>query len=246
MFRQIFENKDVLSLILVWSSEPNIHKLILSLCSSCVMELSKEILNDSYFWLRKLETTHVIKDKSPKDWKKYYDILTNKTGEKLIKIAPSDITLLKICLDNGFDPSVKYNFAIRWAAPNGHLDTVKLLLQDNRVDPSDGGNYAIQGAADNGHLEVVKLLLQDHRVDPSDNDNYAIRWAARNRHLEVVKLLLQNDRVDPNTMNNFAIRWAAHSGNLKVVKLLLQDHRVLNAISSKDKSYYKDLIKNIS
>jgi hypothetical protein len=34
--------------------------------------------------------------------------------------------------------------------------------------------------------------------------------------------------------------------DLGVVKLLLQDHRVLDTLSSKNKSYYENLIKNIS
>jgi hypothetical protein len=149
-FSQIVENKDILSQILVWSSEPNIHKIIFSLCSPLVMELSKEILIDPWFWLRKLEITHIIKDKSPKDWKKYYDILMEKTGEELIKITSCDITLLKILIDNGFDPNAKNNYVIRLAVAKGCLEIVKILLQDDRVNPSDDNNLAIQLAAEYG------------------------------------------------------------------------------------------------
>ncbi|KAF2462768.1 ankyrin [Lindgomyces ingoldianus] len=63
------------------------------------------------------------------------------------------------------------NSALHYAAANGHIDVIKLLLSYN-VDkvttsaPSlinavnDAGNTALHWAALNGHLESVKLLIQ--------------------------------------------------------------------------------------
>ena len=90
------------------------------------------------------------------------------------------------------------NNAIGWAARNGHIEVVELLLTDGRADPSANSNCAIRLAAEYGYAKVVELLLADKRINPSAGDNYAIRWAALNEHFEVVKLLLADKRVDPS------------------------------------------------
>ena len=88
------------------------------------------------------------------------------------------------------------NGAIRWAAQNGHLEVVKLLLADSRVNPAALNNKAIQWAAEEGQTEVVKVLLADSRVDPAANNSRIIGKAAKNYHSAVVKLLLADSRVD--------------------------------------------------
>jgi len=132
----------------------------------------------------------------------------------------------EILKEEGVDPSADDNYAIRWAAQNGHLEVVKLLLKDKRVDPGAVDNAAIQWASRDGHLEIVKLLLEDKRVDPGADDNLAIQWAAEKGHLEVVKILLKDKRVDPGDCDNCAICWAAEKGHLEVVELLKKDPRV--------------------
>jgi hypothetical protein len=73
-----------------------------------------------------------------------------------------------------FDPSVQYNFAIRWASQNGKIESVRQLLKDSRIDPTVQDNYAIRWASLFGHVEVVKELLKNERVDPSADNNGAI------------------------------------------------------------------------
>ncbi len=152
------------------------------------------------------------------------DLTPNELLKKSIK--NNYLNGVKIALEKGADPSQEYNYAIRLASNNGHIEVVKLLLQDERVDPSDFNNYAIKKASENGHTEVVRLLLSDLRVDPSDHRNDAIRYASENGHTEVVKLLLSDSRVDPSDFNNYAIRYASKNGHTEIVKLLLQDKRV--------------------
>jgi hypothetical protein len=53
------------------------------------------------------------------------------------------------------DPSVFDNYAIRWAAVNGHVETVRVLLKDNRVNAID----AIPWAKDN----CARVLAADER-----------------------------------------------------------------------------------
>lgn len=54
------------------------------------------------------------------------------------------------------DPSSFSNFAIRFAAENGHDGVVELLLRDSRVDPAAQMNSAIIEASRNGHSKVRK------------------------------------------------------------------------------------------
>ncbi|KAF1954157.1 ankyrin [Byssothecium circinans] len=76
-------------------------------------------------------------------------------------------------LAGAVDPYTK-NTALHYAAANGHLDIIKLLVSTstaNTTVPStpasglinainDSGNTALHWAALNGHLESVKLLVQ--------------------------------------------------------------------------------------
>ena len=45
--------------------------------------------------------------------------------------------------DPRIDPAATLNAPIRFAAQNGHLSVVQMLLKDKRVNPADKLNYAI-------------------------------------------------------------------------------------------------------
>ena len=119
------------------------------------------------------------------------------------------------------DASDSNNYAIKWAARNGHLDVVKFLAGLDKVDASDSNNYAIRRAAENGHLYVVKFLAGLDGVNASARGNEAIIGAAFWGHLDVVKFLAGLGGVDASDSNNYAIRLAARNGHLDVVKFLL-------------------------
>ena len=90
----------------------------------------------------------------------------NSITKQLLEAIKQDNVLLvqRLLKHPEVDPAAKDNYAIRWAAYNGHVEVVKLLLHDVRVDPSTENNLAIHWAAKRGHVKVVKLLLQDARV----------------------------------------------------------------------------------
>ncbi|KAI8910993.1 ankyrin repeat-containing domain protein [Gorgonomyces haynaldii] len=121
------------------------------------------------------------------------------------------------------DPSKGHNQALKIAAENGHLSTVKLLLSDPRVEPCD---WALVAACDNGHTNVVQFLLRLPQIDPSDCMNMPIQRAAFRGYLDIVHLLLKDPRVDPSANHNCAIRAAASCGHASVCELLLCDSRV--------------------
>jgi ankyrin repeat protein len=89
-------------------------------------------------------------------------------------------------LQNGADPTVSHNAAIRLASQKGQANIVSLLLQDGRVDPTDWKNFAIYVASYNGHVDVVDVLLQDGRVDPTDENEEAIRAALTKKIREML------------------------------------------------------------
>ena len=73
--------------------------------------------------------------------------------------------------------------AIRWAAQNGHLKVVKLLLQDPRVDPSPIQKYAIQKIFENDR-EELNILFKKKRVNPilqEETNNLELSQNPRNK-----------------------------------------------------------------
>lgn len=125
-----------------------------------------------------------------------------------------------------WDPSVQSCLALRYAAQNGGLVVVRMLLADPRVDPSCSASASLRKAAENGHLDVVMLLLQDGRADPEDELGYALRYACYNGHYAIVKALLDEGRADPSTCNFAALENAHVRGHHSIVALLVADARV--------------------
>ncbi len=147
-----------------------------------------------------------------------------------------------------------HNWAFPFAAANGNLPAVNLLLLDSTLDPSTHANEAIKNAASKGYLEIVERLMQDKRVDPyqgpHDNALYsaaesgklkvvaylaenthinpdsALHGAAWNGHVKVVDYLLQHPDIDPSSDHNQALQNAAIRGHLAVVKRLLKEPRI--------------------
>ena len=127
------------------------------------------------------------------------------------------------------------NYAIRYAATNGHLAVVKYQMEEVNekygIDPAAEDNQAVRYAAQEGHLDVVKYLIEEvdaiHGIDPAADENYAIQCAASNGHLDVVKYLMEEVEekygIEPAAEDNYAIRAAASYGYLAVVKYLMEE-----------------------
>jgi len=102
------------------------------------------------------------------------------------------------CVKCVFD---KDNFAIRYAAANGHIDVVKYLVA---ACPT---------------------------VDVTADNNAPIRWAARYGYIDIVKYLVEScPPVDVTADNNAPIRSAADAGHIDIVKYLLSRHPQLYAV----------------
>ena len=90
-------------------------------------------------------------------------------------------------VEQGIDINADDNYALRWAAGNGHLDIVKYLVEHG-ADIHAQEDYALRWAAVNDRLEVVKYLVE-HGADIHANNNHALRWAAGCGYLDIVKYL---------------------------------------------------------
>jgi ankyrin repeat protein len=95
----------------------------------------------------------------------------------------------------------EYGSALQAAASEGHVNTVRMLLElndESDMEPLDlnrqtgSTKTALQAAAAAGHTEIVRILLeQDLDVDQSDAQHEsALHQAAANNHLEAIELLL--------------------------------------------------------
>ncbi|KPM36223.1 hypothetical protein AK830_g10354 [Neonectria ditissima] len=118
-----------------------------------------------------------------------------------------------------------------FAAENGHVIVVKILLQTSGVEPqskdSEFGKSPLYVAAEGGHYEVVQLLLAKQGVDPMSRDtrrSTPLAQASAGGYNAVVELLLVQGGVDLMSRDDDGrtpILGAAAGGHEKVVKLLL-------------------------
>ena len=157
-------------------------------CESGGIYFSREdILAFLYYgpWIRKVtlpEGEPIYENPGfPKKWK-----------AKRVILGPRrkiDLQVIKELVKEGVDIHVDDDYALSWAARNGHLDVVKFLVEKG-ADIHADGDYALRLAAENGYLDVVKYLVEN-RANIYAKDNYALRLAAKNGHLDVVKYLVR-------------------------------------------------------
>lgn len=160
----------------------------------------------------------------------YAYVATTSIGERsqmLIRAAElNNIWLVRKLMEQGINPSISDNAAIKATSRRGYADIVELLLTDERVDPTVGDNAPLIFAAREGYADVAEVLLRDGKVDPSTRDNLALMTAVDNGRTEVVEVLLSDDRVSPYNEENSALVLAAEKGYTDIVRLLLKDSRV--------------------
>ncbi len=113
--------------------------------------------------------------------------MSEKMNEALIKaVRGGKVAIVRRLLEKGADPRADGSLALWYAAMNGYLEIVKLLLPVS--DPKAENSSALQWAGKGGYLEIVRLLLPVS--DPKTDTSLALRLAAESGHLEITKLLL--------------------------------------------------------
>lgn len=117
---------------------------------------------------------------------------------------------------------IDVNFAVLFAAKNGHLEILKIIIEKNTVDQKIREN-AILKAAENGHLNVIEFLEKNNTEIPEE---IYIR-AIQGNQIEVLKYAFdKNIRVkwlgilDEYKLLNFATR----SNDFNIFSLVFQKY----------------------
>lgn len=119
------------------------------------------------------------------------------------------------------------NKPLHFAAANGHIEVVKLLLDHGAhvSTTNEGGETPLHYATKGGHTEVMTILL-DHGADVSAKGTSCgtpLQWAARNGQTKAAELLLaRGANVNQQGTSGWtALIDAAAHDHIDVVKLLL-------------------------
>ncbi|XP_064387477.1 uncharacterized protein LOC135335830 isoform X4 [Halichondria panicea] len=122
------------------------------------------------------------------------------------------------------------------ACANGHLDTVKYLVNEHHCDPgtvNKAGDTPLSLACANaGHLDTVKYLVNEHHCDPRSTVNKAgdtpLSLAYKGGHWEVVKYLAITHHCDTTIAVNKAgdtpLSIECSRGYLEMVKAIINKH----------------------
>jgi ankyrin repeat protein len=125
-------------------------------------------------------------------------------------------------------PKKKADDSLNFAASNGKLEIVRLLVDNNR-DPNykdRDGETALTLAAENGHKDVVEFLLEKGADKNSKNGegDAALILAVKNEHPEVVSVLLSNgtDIEARDKKGKTALIWAATKNYPEIANQILE------------------------
>ncbi|MCP9266184.1 Ankyrin repeat domain-containing protein 17 [Dirofilaria immitis] len=162
---------------------------------------------------------------------------TDETGETALTLAAcggfKDVVELLVRSDARLD--IGANTPLMEAAQEGHLDTVRFILNEMRslglpidVTTTANNNTALTYAAENGHLDVCAALIEfganiDHQAE---NGRTALMKAAKNGNYSVIQfLLMRGAKVNEVSADNdsSALFLACAHGHWEIVRLLL-DH----------------------
>jgi tetratricopeptide (TPR) repeat protein len=128
--------------------------------------------------------------------------------------------------------------ALHYAARNGHLAIVQLLLEQNgiNINPKDNkGRTPLVKAVEGKHHEIVRLLLHHKESDANARDDggrCALSFAAENSDEESTKLLLEHVGIQVESKDKDGrtpLSWVKSRKleGAKVTRLLLE-HRSVN------------------
>jgi ankyrin repeat protein len=146
--------------------------------------------------------------------------------------------------DKGASPDPKDSNSrtpLSWAATNGHMGVVKLLLrQDIVLDSKDSryGRTPLSWAVKHGHQAVVKLLIENG-ANPDSKSRFnrtPLLFAAENEDEALVKLLLENGACPDSKDSEYGhtpLLLAAMNGDEAIVKLLLEKNAELQSQESR-------------
>jgi ankyrin repeat protein len=111
-------------------------------------------------------------------------------NEKLLKaIGEGNLEEVEELFRQGADVHLDYEYALKLAERNGHLNIIEYLVSKGASVNDD----LLFFAALDGYLDIVKYLAE-HGVNIHAHDNIALRVAESNSHLDVVEYLKSIDK----------------------------------------------------
>ncbi|KAG5747902.1 hypothetical protein H9Q72_014013 [Fusarium xylarioides] len=129
--------------------------------------------------------------------------------------------------------------ALHWAARNGHVGTVRTLIDRGAVvDVTDNaGRTPLAGAATNGHGMIIELLLAlGATIDFRTNSGATpIHLAARNGKVTAIRLLAAVSGANPDSSDNDGrtpLSWAAMHGYYFEANTLLELGAKVDSVDS--------------
>ncbi|OPB39220.1 hypothetical protein A0O28_0049260 [Trichoderma guizhouense] len=159
-------------------------------------------------------------------------------------------------LRKGDNPDLKDTYGrtpLSWAAENGHVAVVALLLKTGQVDAGSEDKWnqtPLLYASANNHEGIVELLLENGvNVDSKNIDMDAdakiigaysgrtpLLYASANDYVTIVKLLLEKGAsIDTRDMDGkTALAFAAEGGHERTVQLLLDNGADVNIRDNQD------------
>jgi len=138
---------------------------------------------------------------------------------KLIKaVQAGDCDRVQSALAARADVHVNNDQILGWAAADGHVAIIRVLLAAGAADRCGTGN-AISLATRYGHAEAVRLLLTVGTPEPSRQFNWLV-IAAENGHADVVRIFPAAG-VDVHGDHEAALSLAAYRHHDEVVRILL-------------------------
>jgi hypothetical protein len=92
-------------------------------------------------------------------------------------------------LEDGANVCAEWNYAIKWASYNGHLEVVKVLCQNGADIHDERDLPVIVWASERGHLHIVKYLVSEG-ADVRVCNDMAVKLACKHGHIKLVKYLV--------------------------------------------------------
>ncbi len=156
------------------------------------------------------EDAEMVQDPQGDKWRASKVILGNRRDLR-------EVDTWKWLIQNGIDIHFYYEYALRYASSNGHLEVVKCLVE-NGADIHAHNNQSLRCASRKGYLEIVKFLVENG-ADIHTYYDEALSNSSGNGHLEVVKYLVEKG-ADIHASGDEALRSASENGHFEVVKYL--------------------------
>lgn len=120
---------------------------------------------------------------------------------------------------------------LHYAAVEGHLEAVEVLITELKSDPNVtayDGRTPIHGAAEAGQLQIVRYFIEQQHCDPSIptvNGVTPLHMAAGSGHLDIVKYLTLErhcDHLCTDKDNDTPLHVGTMFGHLEVVQFFIE------------------------